>query len=379
MAQSLLVQQLLQQMLAGNQQMLSPLAPVGKMALAAALKQQQKKQESKDAAQALKIADVLQQTPQLSVAQPGQPAPGLGAPANPAAVQGAFSQNKSLRDVLGGDPDLARALFAKQVESSLGGGESYTLGPDQVRYGADGRVIAEGPKKSSETKPQSSRAKIIQDFKKGMFGDPDSEEARAQYQAALDADEKRGSSNIEIKMPGELTPTNQTNVNQDIMDNRLLMSDLEDIDIDQAAQSLTFGGRLKSGGLALIDKMNMATPEQKAWLNADQKFKSDTERAFLKIRKSATGAQAVLAELADLRKATLDATGNQSPEQYKASMATYKDSINRALKLQNKFLLRGVTDPDQLGLLMDESWALEKEKDVAAEKARKALLSGQPQ
>lgn len=159
MAQSLLVQQLLQQLLSGGgQQMLSPLAPVGKLALAAALKNQQKKQESQDAAQVKSLADVLAPAPQMTVAQPGQPAPGLAPAANspdPTAVQGALQQNNLARAMMGGDPSLGKAMLLEKWKAGMQPANSgYTLGPDQVRYGADNKPIAYGPKKESAKKDE---------------------------------------------------------------------------------------------------------------------------------------------------------------------------------------------------------------------------------
>lgn len=118
MAQSLLVQQLLQQMLGGQNQMLSPLAPVGKIALAAALRSRQKQDEKKQTAQANSIADVLMQTPQLAASQ-GQMAPGLAPAPDSSAVQRAFQNNKDVRAMIGGDPNLAQALLMQKYQASL--------------------------------------------------------------------------------------------------------------------------------------------------------------------------------------------------------------------------------------------------------------------
>ena len=158
MAQSLLVQQLLQQMLSGGgQQMLSPLAPVGKIALALAMKNAEKKREASDQKQAMSIADVLSPTSPLAVAPQGQPAPGL-APASqaPSPVQQSFQQNNLVRAMMGGDPALGQQMLLEKYKAqNAPQGNRYGSSPLGIFDRATGHVTQ--PATADGPKPQSSR------------------------------------------------------------------------------------------------------------------------------------------------------------------------------------------------------------------------------
>jgi hypothetical protein len=126
---------LLQQMMQQNQRpmprsWLEPIAQTLQAALMAkTYKKSQGEDEAKAQAQVKSIADVLAPTAPLSVYKPGPGEVGIapptpsGAPTGPgvSSVQGGFQQNKSLRDVLGGDPELGKAMLLKKWEASLGG------------------------------------------------------------------------------------------------------------------------------------------------------------------------------------------------------------------------------------------------------------------
>jgi hypothetical protein len=310
MAQSLLVQQLLQQLLSGQgQQMLSPLAPVGKLALAAAMKQQQKKQESKDNAQVQSLADVLA-TPAPTQFQldsvDGAPTPYSAQKKADPATAGQFAS------LAGGDPRVLQQVMLQQMQGQQEGQQAGQQAMFKAQL--DSQLQAQKDAAAAQRTQETNAARI-------------------------EAAKSRGPLVTNTFTPGgnmPLTSANETAIQQKILAGRDQLANLRVAGANFNPMFLTYKGqfdmtKLKARdltkGIPVVEGLlgGKLNPEQKQLLGQFTTWQQSSYETLNQGIKEMTGASMGVTEADRLRKQFPDPE-EDSPEQY---VAKYNGSVRR--------------------------------------------------
>jgi len=124
---------------------------------------------------------------------------------------------------------------------------------------------------------------------------------------------------------------------------------------------LTHQGRILTKAAEVADRFGISTEDAKKRLTQHTRWSNTVDQIFNNYRQEITGAAASVAELDRLKKALLNT--DQSPTQYRASLAAFQDEINRGVRVKKMLLSQGIDIGTKEGAeTLDE--AIARERDV---------------
>lgn len=143
--------------------------------------------------------------------------------------------------------------------------------------------------------------------------------------------------------PPVFKPTGKTTMNAlegEVKDLAGQLVEMDSIADTYSKDFLTYAGRAKSLGYNILDKLDMANPEQVKFVKQRQAFVQKVESVFNAFRKDITGAAASVVELEGLKKAIINA--DQGPAQFEASYAEFMSKLKRAIKVKQQLIEDGI-------------------------------------
>lgn len=138
----------------------------------------------------------------------------------------------------------------------------------------------------------------------------------------------------------KLTPSTATTIQKDVVNLSDQLNEVVDLESNVYKEALTMQGQLARAGYRLADWAKIPIGEKgKKHLQSTRVFIEKIEQIFNAYRKEITGAQAAMKEISMLRDSILNK--KLTPAEFEASLKSYKDKIQRQLRLKRMILARG--------------------------------------
>lgn len=265
------------------------------------------------------------------------------------------------------DPAQRNAFYQQQLRMAQQGGEDVSAFPPEYNDEAQqildyhkgqvygGEILKSDLKRAESAAkpsgPSSNVGKLMADRAAAAAAGASAQELAA-YDAAIEKAGKSGGPMISVTVGDKqpLTRSNQSKVQDKIMDAEVALSDLESIANKYSGDFLTYGGRAKAalGGVAdkmgpLADMVGLDGPITKdavAFNAQSAAFKNSINQFFNQYRKEITGAAASEKEMQML----MDSMFNKDlgPEAFKSTFEQFKAKAKKNYELNKRAAREGV-------------------------------------
>lgn len=173
---------------------------------------------------------------------------------------------------------------------------------------------------------------------------------------------------------GALTSSNTTKAQAATMESAAQIQSLIDIKKAYKPEFLTYGSQAENAVTSTGEKLGISlSPEQKQDLREKRVFGSRVKQAFNTYKKLITGAAAGEREIKDLEESFLNS--NLSPTQFEAQLDDLIYQSALAVKLNQKFLQKGVSPKQRQDLIKEQTLNVPQEPMARAKALRAAGFS----
>lgn len=168
---------------------------------------------------------------------------------------------------------------------------------------------------------------------------------------------------VQIGGSVEPTRTTQNKLQKELVSRTESLARMQQIRKTFDPKFLTYGGKIKNFVSKVKDKAGSElSTQQRDQLKQYRRFTQSVNFEFNAYRKEITGAAAAVKELEDLKKAMI--SEDLSPVQFEAAYEEYMGELSRSVRLRNKLMREGFTEPRAMGKQLDSLFILGADDDV---------------